>query len=288
LRGLPPAGSPPLQAVGARLADLITPNRAGVPFGGPWPFPIVAGKLQPGADMLLYASRTGTKQNLAAMWAHGIRLLVSCEGAWRDEGFPACWDNGVYSLFQLGLEFNPDKFDRFLDTMKGDPDFIVAPDIIAGGQRSLDLSMRWNNRCRARSNLILIPVQDGMTADDLRPLVSRNTGIFLGGTTDWKLSTMRYWGEFAAAAGCWYHVARVNTLQRFAAAQDAGADSVDGSSGTRFAKNIPKIDAARRRRDLISAKAPWMQDDDGTYQGPTGGPRGSIYYRANRRRSDSL
>jgi hypothetical protein len=93
-----------------------------------------------------------------------------------------------------------------------------------------------------------------MEPDDLSPLVGRNTGIFLGGSTEWKLKRMSDWGEFCAAKRCWYHVARVNTRGRFRMAHAAGADSVDGSSASRFAVTLPLCDFWARQPDLFALK----------------------------------
>lgn len=72
-----------------------------------------------------------------------------------------------------------------------------------------------------------------------------------------KLQThgMRYaleWGALARDTGCYLHVARVNTVRRVRLCDAAGADSFDGSSVTRFACNLPRLDFARRGRDLFA------------------------------------
>jgi hypothetical protein len=100
--------------------------------------------------------------------------------------------------------------------------------------------------------LVLIAVQDGMRPADLEPLVGRSVGIFLGGSTEWKLANMALWGSFCARRGVYYHVARVNTERRIWMAVAADADSVDGSSGTRFASTIPMLNRARHQQDLFA------------------------------------
>jgi len=86
--------------------------------------------------------------------------------------------------------------------------------------------------------------------DLLGVVLPKRVGIFLGGSTEWKLSTMRHWGEFCAARGVHYHVGRVNTLKRFRLAHVAGADSVDGSSASRYAVTLPALDFASRQWDM--------------------------------------
>lgn len=135
------------------------------------------------------------------------------------------------------------------------PDWIVLPDIVAGGLASLDLSIRWMNRCLSIAPLVLIAVQDGMETDDLVPYVGRKVGIFLGGSTDWKIDRMAEWGRFCAERDIYYHVARVNTIRRFRMAHAAGACSVDGTSASRFAVTVPRLAAAARTNDLFSPRS---------------------------------
>lgn len=206
--------------------------------------------------MICYASRTGTARNLAALRAHGWRLLVSRAGVWRTEGFEnICGDNGAWADFQAGRSFDDDAYERFLDWLAAQPvtaDWLVLPDIVAGGLASLALSMRYINRCLSVAPLVLIAVQDGMTTDDLAPLVGPSVGIFLGGSTEWKLATMAEWGRFCADRNLHYHVARVNSISRMALAASCGATSVDGSSASRYAVTLPTLAYAARQSDLFS------------------------------------
>lgn len=116
--------------------------------------------------------------------------------------------------------------------------------------RSLELSESWLPRL-IDARLVLIPVQDGLTASDVRPLLGNRVGIFLGGSTEWKLATMREWGELAREVGCYYHVARVNTRRRIEMCSEAGATSFDGSSASRFAASLPRLERARCQPSLF-------------------------------------
>jgi hypothetical protein len=173
---------------------------------------------------------------------------------WRTEGFSR-WvsDNGAWADFQAGRAFNEDEYERFLAWAASQaivPDWLVLPDIVAGGIASLALSRRYLNRCLALAPMVLIAVQDGIAINDLVPFVGSKVGIFLGGTTEWKLAMMMEWGEFCAEYRVHYHVARVNTVRRMYQAIAAGADSIDGSSASRFAVSLPKLSSASRQTDL--------------------------------------
>lgn len=204
--------------------------------------------------MMCYASHTGTRRNLAALRKAGWGLLISrTSSVWRTEGFARyVLDNGAWADFQAGRQFDDKAFEMLIDELGAGAEWIVLPDIVAGGMRSLEMSLRWSNRCLSACPMVLIAVQDGMQESDLAHLVGRNVGVFLGGSTEWKLTTMAQWGSFCARRGVYYHVARVNTERRMWIAIAAGADSVDGTSATRYAVTLPMLDRARRQTDMFS------------------------------------
>lgn len=202
--------------------------------------------------LICYASRTGTRRNLDVLRRSGWRMLVSPASPYLPPDFRFAIDNGAWPAFVSGVPFDEVGFERLVDRLGARADWVVAPDIVGGGLPSLELSLRWSNRLLSCCGLVLIAVQDGMVPADLRPFVGPNVGIFLGGTTPWKLETMEAWGSWAAGLGIHFHVARVNTRRRFRLAIASGALSVDGSSVSRFAVNMTKLDQASREMDLFA------------------------------------
>lgn len=200
--------------------------------------------------MVAYASRTGTRRNLAALRAAGWRLMVSATGVLRHEGFPYALDNGAWTAHQAGKPFNGEAFRKALALLGGDADFAVLPDVVAGGWRSLDLSASWHAETARSCPRVYLPVQNGLEPSDLSGFLSSIAGIFVGGTTEWKLRTMPQWATLAHERGIKCHVGRVNTRRRIIAAQLAGADSFDGSSVTRFANTLPLLEGTRRQRTI--------------------------------------
>lgn len=194
-----------------------------------------------------YASRTGTRRNLELLRAGGWRLLVSARGVMRTEGFEYAIDNGAWTAHQRGEPFDVAAFERVLELHGRGADWIVVPDIVGAGHRSLDFSLSWIDRLRTIGPTLLLAVQDGLREADVLPLLGPRVGLFLGGTTAWKLATMAAWGETAARAGCYYHVGRVNTARRIYQVRDAGAHSFDGTSASRYAAGFPGLDNARRQ-----------------------------------------
>ena len=198
-----------------------------------------------------YATSTGTRRNLEALRRAGWHLLVTPD-AYKDKGMRYALDNGAYGCWLRKEPFDERRFRRLLERKGPKADWVVVPDIVAAGPASLDFSLRWLFECQANTGLVLLAVQDGMTPDLLAPLVGDKVGIFIGGTTDWKLQSMPAWGRLARASGCYLHVGRVNTRRRIRYCADIGAHSFDGTSVSRYAKELEMLDAERRQVHL-----PW-------------------------------
>lgn len=203
--------------------------------------------------ILPYASRTGTRRNLKALRDAGWRLLVSAAGCLRSEGFPYALDNGAWSAFTQGRPFDEPAFVKALRKMGAAADWTVIPDVVAGGPASLDLTLKWMRRVLDETPRALIAVQDGIVADDVRGFLGSRVGLFVGGSTEWKLATLDAWARLGRDVGCWVHVGRVNTKRRINRCANAGVTSFDGTSVTRFAKTLSRLDAAVRQFPLWSA-----------------------------------
>lgn len=204
--------------------------------------------------MIAYASRTGTRRNLEALRREGWRLMVSARGVLRTEGFPYALDNGAWTAFQRKERFDVKAFERAIDELGGGADFIVVPDIVLGGLQSLTFSRRWWDKLHdyphLRETPLLIAVQDGMGTRDIAPLLSHRTGIFVGGSTHWKLRTMGQWAALAHSRSAICHVGRVNTARRIRLCEAAGIDSFDGSSASRFEITLRPLELARQQMDI--------------------------------------
>ena len=202
--------------------------------------------------MTPYASNTGTRRNLAALRVHGWRVLLTPDNPTRRDGLSFGIDNGAWKSRDGRAPFDEKAFADLVNRSGALADFVVIPDIVAGGMRSLEFSLSWLPRLTGLRRLLL-PVQDGMTREVVREVLQEHCqiGIFLGGSTEWKLATMYDWGMLACAARRYYHVGRVNTARRIRLAAEAGADSFDGTSATMFSCTVPMLDAARRQPSLL-------------------------------------
>lgn len=195
--------------------------------------------------MIAYASRTGTKRNLALLRDAGWRLMISAKGVLRSEGFPYALDNGAWWAFANGQPFDVEAFLKAYDKFGLDADFTVLPDIVAGGIKSLEFSLEW--KARLGPGKWMLAVQDGMLVSDVIPHIGPECGLFIGGTTEWKEQTLGVWGGIARVVGAKMHVGRVNTVRRINLCAAAGANSFDGSSASKYAVTLDLLDRARKR-----------------------------------------
>lgn len=208
--------------------------------------------------MIGYASNTGTRRNLAGLRHAGWRILVAPSKPIPPLGFKYACDNGAWSCHVQKSEFDHSRFKRLIERFGAGADFVVVPDIVAGGKRSLEFSRSWMPYLRCL-RLLLLPLQDGMTSDEVGTFLRGypNAGLFLGGSTEWKLREMFAWGLVAHALGRYYHIGRVNSARRVQLAEEAGADSFDGSGPSRFSAELPILEASRRQPRLFTARQPF-------------------------------
>ena len=192
--------------------------------------------------MIAYASRTGTRRNLDYLRKNGWRLMISAKGVHRDEGFSYAIDNGAWWAFQQKRPFDYVAFEKCVSRLGSKADFIVIPDIVEGGLRSLRLSRFWIPEILGVAPLLL-PVQDGIDPADIESEISKGIGIFIGGSDKFKEGTMGNWAELARMAKVLIHCGRVNSRRRLKLCQMHGIDSFDGSGPSRFQEHARVMNA---------------------------------------------
>lgn len=141
-------------------------------------------------------------------------------------------DNGSYR------GFDADAFLQLLAQLKGIAGcrFAAAPDVVADAVRTLELFETWEPVIRSFGFPVALVAQDG-----LEPRAvpwSRIDALFIGGSTEWKMSpAAETLLAYAAALGKWRHVGRVNTRRRVR--HFAGrCDSFDGSGFSKWPGHI--------------------------------------------------
>lgn len=238
---------------GRRLttADVQLPQRFGI---------------RPSADLRLYVVRPTSTRSVEECRRYGFGTLLSpmtvvskrvsdMSGFVKPiDGLPYVLDNGVWACHEAGIEWKPEPMRKMVErlgmTAGGRPGWLVLPDIVAGGEASLDKSLSFleDNGAWLREHVphVALAVQNGMTPATVGPLLERyKIGvIFVGGDFAWKWSTVQDWAELGLDLGVRVHVGRVNGQHRAELCRDLGVASIDGSCVSRYAVNARKMSLA--------------------------------------------
>jgi hypothetical protein len=162
--------------------------------------------------------------------------LHSCERLCEPrQGIPWALDNGVFGAFTTGRVWSEEPFYEFLDEYAAwKPMWCVVPDSV--GNRDETLRM-WDHHAPALQAFgvpLAMAVQDGMMPSDVPKEASI---VFVGGTTSWKWRNLKTW----TAAFPRVHVGRVNSLRLLLMAENAGAESCDGTGWFRSPKRTAEL-----------------------------------------------
>ena len=114
--------------------------------------------------------------------------------------------------------------------------FVTAPDIVEDAEATLDLFSGWHRTIREHGQPVALVGQDGL--ENLTIPWSDLAALFLGGSTEWKLSQAA--ADLVVEArsrGKWVHMGRVNSIRRLSYARQIGCHSADGSRYSRFSTN---------------------------------------------------
>lgn len=152
---------------------------------------------------------------------------------------PWFFDNGAYSDWNTGAEFNYEKFTKRLLEIESkvrfkilpEPDFVVVPDKVAKGQASLRYSVAWMEYLNQNFpyNKYYLAVQNDMDILHVEKLIRRRMfdDLFVGGTKDWKYKEGHKWVELAKRYGLPIHCGAIGTRKNILWAKMEGFTSVD-------------------------------------------------------------
>jgi hypothetical protein len=146
----------------------------------------------------------------------------------RDPERPWAIDNGAFANFE------PKAYMSRVNRHKEHKDkclFLTVPDVVSSARRTLEVFERWKERLEGWP--LALACQDGQEHlpipwDDIQ-------AIFIGGSTNWKLSDhATHCIKAAKALDKWVHVGRVNDPARFEHFEQLGADSIDGTGIAKY------------------------------------------------------
>ena len=205
--------------------------------------------------MIAYCASTATQKTLSALRASGWRLLLTpdilkktkgkCPQLWpTGEPAPYALDNGAFGAYQRGVPFDSASFRWAVERVGSGADWIAIPDSVGNAAETYKLAGEWFEFVTKYTFHPLFVVQDEMQLKDVRRWVLRGCGLFVGGSTEFKLNTMEKWSRLAHDHGKRCHVGRVNSQKRIMLCAHAGVDSFDGSGVAQFPTKLARLQRA--------------------------------------------
>lgn len=154
-------------------------------------------------------------------------------------------DNGAFPAYKKGYPFQEKVFWNTMEEcykLGIKLDFIVCPDIVGGGRKSLEFSIDYaRNKLLGTPNLALVVQNDDnginhMTPEMLSQYNIKNyfTYIFIGGEVMWKWNTAKDWINYAHKNNMKCHIGQVGVEDKIRYSRHIQADSIDSTS---FARN---------------------------------------------------
>lgn len=144
--------------------------------------------------------------------------------------------------FNGGLD--PVAYYDMLDACKGVPgcQWVTLPDVVCDPIETIRLMGVWHRGLLRRGLPMAFVAQDGMESLTHRVPWHLVRCLFIGGSTEWKLSdAAAHLVRAAKRRGLLVHAGRVNSRRRYQHFAALGADSFDGTGACRFRDtNLPK------------------------------------------------
>jgi hypothetical protein len=129
--------------------------------------------------------------------------------------------------------------------------FATAPDVVGDSRATWERSKEILPVIRKLGYPAALVVQDGIEAGPIK--WDDFDCLFIGGSTEWKLSTNTHWlCREAIKQGKWVHMGRVNSFRRMLQARFAGCHSCDGTQ-LAFAPD-KRLEQLERWLDFIEAQ----------------------------------
>jgi hypothetical protein len=203
--------------------------------------------------MKVYTGQTRARKLVKELAARGWGEMLSPPALPPPLHMPYAVDNGAFPLWKAGKPHDP-ACSWLVETLdylrvcgfRGGCDFVVCPDIVAGGLESLAFSLEWAERITDFP--LYLAVQDGMSAADVIPHLKSFAGIFVGGSLDWKIRTAASWVKVAHSAGLPCHIGRAGDEDSAAWATRIGADSIDSCTPLWGEANLKRFERGLNKK----------------------------------------
>ena len=180
--------------------------------------------------IVMPANNVQTAEELNIEFPGRVATLLA-PGGWKSKprDVPFALDNGRFSVWSRGKQWKAGDFRKHLDEAAEvgyDPLWVVVPDVVQDGPRTLEEWCRWYDRLKPYGWNLALAVQQGITPDIVKKLDNQPDVIFIGGgNTIWKWRYARQWCEEFRRV----HIGAVGTERRLWMAQRCGAESSDSN-----------------------------------------------------------
>jgi hypothetical protein len=182
--------------------------------------------------MRIFTGGGSSARTRKVLMANGIGEMLTKPLRPNQDCFPLwAFDNGAFKAWKDGKPFDGIKFREWLEFAYRNypkPYLAVLPDKVGKGMKSFEFSMQWRETLTLYDWPWYLALQDGMDSAAVIEEIDRFSGLFLGGTDDFKKQA-GYWKKIAIHNGKPFHYARAGTLGKLAHAIMIGADSVDST-----------------------------------------------------------
>ena len=173
----------------------------------------------------LQAEKIGQRLDIGSMI--GYREGSLSHGKHHLENVLWAADNGCFTNPDLNVE----KYLVWLENLKPNQEtclFATAPDVVGNAKETWARSRDILPQIRALGYPAALVAQDGIEDEPIK--WEAFDCLFIGGSTEWKLSTNTHWlCREAVKQGKWVHMGRVNSYRRLLQARFAGCNSCDGT-----------------------------------------------------------
>jgi len=146
-----------------------------------------------------------------------------------------CLDNGAFSTWKTGLPFDEYSFLKSIMKLrehKYSTDFIVLPDLIGKGKKSLEFSANWANRL-PYDNWAMV-IHPGITQGAVKKHIDKFATLFIGGPDNpewkWDIDNCKKWIDFGLEHGKSVHMGACGSLDELLFCHSLGFDSVDSTN----------------------------------------------------------
>ena len=186
------------------------------------------------AVMRCYLGCTSDRRYLVAMQRAGVgRCMTPDARAVPYDGESWFLDNGAFKAWRDGSpEFPEEQFLHHVawaSEQTTPPQFGVIPDLVARGEESLAFSLAWFERLFGYVWPWYLAVQDGMEVERTvaRCIAAGVAGLFIGGSSAWKVATASEWARAGRDAGLLVHWGRSARRSWINLANEIGCQSCD-------------------------------------------------------------